>query len=384
MDLVTGHSIMYNCFSRMFGQELIFMTIIKLTISDVPLDLYHKPLLQIISKCIKDNLFDEKIIHLLSLVFSQAKELFKTMMKDQSVITAYREMILGGFVILNGSKSLKELFHLFMKNQSVIFYPPLFENRDFSMIWIHVTRVNQLNDENAISCMEKFMKIVPELLLNEYKSDEVELIWKSTSVKYCKQFKDEQSMMNSKDKKSKLIQNYEQQKISNATNELLFISLYKVCNHYIQSNNQIFRMNIRNKQYETSFYTMIKFTRTFDLKKEYQVKSYRLASNPLPLYNSVCVSPSPYAINTPKFEKKFNLDIFKLDTQVRQPRIEQIKQKGSLVCSPEWFYLNIHLSLNKNQICCLKFSCQHTANTAILCLSTTSSSFITFIRFLLF
>ncbi|KAK8890626.1 hypothetical protein M9Y10_035407 [Tritrichomonas musculus] len=347
MDLVTGHSIMYNCFSRMFGQELIFMVIIKLTISDVPLDLYHKPLFLIIAKCIKDNLFDEKIIHLLSLVFSllrqlQAKELFKTMMKDQAVISAYRDMILGGFVILNGSKSLKELFTLFISYQSVVFYSPLFENREFSLIWIHITRINQLNEENAITSIEKLMKIVPENLLNEYKSEEVESIWKSTSVKYCKQFKDEQTTMNSKDKKSKLIQNYEQQKINFCSNELLFISLFRVCNHYIQSNSQIYRMNIRNRQYEASQYLMAKNTRTFSLKKEFKINSYRLVSNPLPLYNSSCVSPSPYKILTPKFEKKFNLDLFKIETQVFPPRIEQIKQKGTMICSPEWFYFHTH------------------------------------------
>lgn len=344
-DFVVGHSFMYNSYSRWFGQELVFMAIIKITMSNVELDLYHKPLIQIIEKMVKKTLFDEKIIHLASLFFNllknlQIKHLFNTIMKDPIVLNSYREIILGILVILNGHEKLKEAFQLFVNHKSVVFYSPLFENREFSLFWIHITRTNHIDDEVAISCMEIMMKTVPETFVAEYKSDEVEQLWKQQSSKYCKQYKDEQNTTFNRGKKAKMIQSYEQQKLSISTNEQLFVSLFRVCNLYIQSNYQIFLINLRNKISESSFYQMMKVTRSYLMQKEFTVNSYRLSSNPLPLYNSRCVSPSPYSIKIPTFSKKLKFDDFKLEPRVFKSRIEQIEQKGILNCSPEWFYFH--------------------------------------------
>ncbi|OHS93041.1 hypothetical protein TRFO_40630 [Tritrichomonas foetus] len=457
-EIIQGHSLMNDTYSRFFGQELIFSILIKITISDVPLDLYHKPLFRIIAKYVKDSFFDEKITHLLALLFNllkslQLKELFEDILKDQSVLTAYREIIMGAFIYLskealdqkakeekhknhkifkekvkkdendnsnnknelenpeeaniisendgnadievtdkqktqnnefsneneiiteiikeNGNEvnaivenetgekieinendiiennekkeNLKDVLRLFLTYKSVVFYAPLFDNQEFSMFWLHITKINKLDTPEVVQCMELFLEIVGKNILNkdEYKTYEKDSQWNQTLSKFGKKSRDEQNEMIFREKKGKSIQNYIQQKINIATDELLFISLMRVINLYIQSNSQIFSMNVKLRQYEITYNKIMQITRTYSLQKRYTPKSFRLSSNPLPMYMSRCVSPSPFEIHSPNFHSKINLEYFMTKKSVSQPRIEQFKQKGILRCSPEWFYSNM-------------------------------------------
>ncbi|OHT04571.1 Beige/BEACH domain containing protein [Tritrichomonas foetus] len=342
-ELVNGHSLMYECYSHSFGQEIIFTVIVKMTISDVPLELYHKPLFRLILKCVKNCVFNDKYVHLLSLIFNMMKSMqvkgqFESMLSDTVIMSSYREILLGAFLYLSGD-GLIELFQLFTTYKAVVFYPPLFSNNEFALFWIHNTRLNELDNPDVILCMKLLMSMFDQPIINEYKADEIAETWKNFKQKFSLDANDSTDFASS-NKKAKAIISNTQAKYMAASKEHLLVSIYRVANLYIQSNAQLFSINVLYRNYEFEMYQMSQISRTKKLQRNLYVNSYHLSMNPFPLMQSTAVIPSPYEVKSPKFAQKLDPNFFAMEKSIFPPRIKQVLDKGVSYTSPEWFHFH--------------------------------------------
>ena len=349
-EYVIGHSLMYTRYSHAFGQDLIFSIISKISENMHFQNDFYRPLFRLISKCIKNGVFNDKYIHLLSLIFNIMKKLhiegnFQSILNDSFIVKTYREILLCSFAFLSGNKDdTLELFQLFILNKEVIFDEIVFKNNEFALIWIYImNRIEEKNNPEIIKCIEMTMNIYNRFITNEYKEEEIEEIWKSLMQK----FRNTKTENRKSFDRGQIIVKEAQTNYKVASEEHLIVSLFRASNLFIQSNSQLFALNSRNRNYEFSMYQMCSVSRCFYLQKNYVPKSFHLALNSFPMHQSKAVSPSPYELKSPKFKEKMDSKFLAVnDGYVSPSRIQQIELHGKIAYSPEWHHFNTNIIIN--------------------------------------
>ena len=337
-DLVFGNSLMYSKYSLFFGQEIIFTTLIRLATTEVQLDMYHKPTFSILSKAVKVGLFTDTYVHLLSLVFNLLKTLeltdqFTVMLSDPIVMNAYRDILVGAFVFVK-SEGVADLFQLFNTFKSVFFYQPVFVGKE--KLWIHLIKTFGVDSPDLIVCLTSFMSMFDDsMALTEYKAEEMDGVWKQCQAKFTKKL--ENTEVNNRVKRGKNIINAIQHQFSAASLEHLALSIFRVANLYIQSNLQVFGINVMQREIEKTMYSMKRTELIFRRQRNIDGNAYHLSASSMPMYESRALCPSLSPLKSPEFGKTCSNDFFANESEIAQPCVVQFQKEGKLCCSPEWF-----------------------------------------------
>lgn len=338
-DFIMGNSQMDLSYWHYFAKELIFNIIIKILNSKVSSDLYYKSIITLISKYIQIGFFNNNYLNLLSLILSlfellKLEEKFELFLNDPIILNAFRKILISTFILIPKSE-IVELYQLFISYKTIVFYPPIFSNIEFSFFWVNYTRRCNIDSPDIMLSLKLFMDIF-DINEHKFKADDVEFMWND----YVQKFRNETFDSKSRDKKSKLIINYTNQKLLDGSKQYLMTSIYRISNFYIQTQHQCFAINLRNLQYEQDMYKFFKISNTYKMQSKYNIKSYHLSYAVLPLYQTKVLVPSTYEIRALKPEEKMDINLFSMEKNIAKSRIPQIINNGILQSSPEWFYFH--------------------------------------------
>lgn len=326
--LINGDNSIY------FTQELIFGILVQFSIIDSIEIVFYKSLIRLIAKI--NYLFKNNYLQLMSLLMSTLKKMifqnsFDSLMNDLTTLQSYQQILILSLNYIQNDK-ISELFHLYLSSLDFIFNQKVFSSPEFCMICMHLT----LQFDTSIQNVNQFKEYLCEFSQNIiYNIEEAVPLWNQYIQKIETKFDQPQYIS-----RAKSILLNQQKKYSNATKEYLNIHAFRILNSKIMINSQIFNINCLNLKYENTLYQINKLSRTFKLQHNFEIKSYHLASNSMPLHQSKAIVFSPFEIKPPQFRTKINIHQLSLKKTVQCPRILQIAKDGTLNVSPEWYYFH--------------------------------------------
>ncbi|KAK8891430.1 hypothetical protein M9Y10_028639 [Tritrichomonas musculus] len=240
------------------------------------------------------------------------------LLADDKFVKMYKDILLSAFCYISEGDS-HPLFQLLVQYKEAVFKPVIFGDKEFSSLWLHVTRPRGGNAPERIECMTAFMRIIDNTIMSAYSPMEVQAEWisfkTSKNGKWMNNYFD--SVLNENEYKTNRINRmnaiieWKQKCYTYAAKYELFSRIYRSCNFSVEQNMVIQNINLNQRLNEKIIFKFSLLARKREMQSEKFIPaSYHLSPLSFPVCQSRALSPSPFSIKSPSLTSKVPKSFF--------------------------------------------------------------------------
>lgn len=343
IDIAMGNAFMYNEYWTFFSNNIILMSIEYLIPKKDLLNIYSKPLFNVVHNCIINNVFTNSFIDLFSLILkllssiNDIKLFNESNFLDDKILKSYREILLLSFDYIPDGK-INEYYLLIEKNSRVIFINTIFNDKLFSKFWLHLTRQFGGDTPGRIKCMKMFMNLIDNDLMKFYSSIDYQTEWLQYRSKFMKFHLDAKNYSIKFNRMNSII-DLKQQKYLIANKQKRIMEFYQSINYEEENKKLYYALNMIMRKLEKDSYDFSLLLQKYEFSNITNC-SYYLSHLSYPLMISRLISPSPYKIKSPKINEVPDQNFYALDYTPKTQRVKLFQEKSIMQCTPQWFYFH--------------------------------------------